>query len=426
MPGPVIEGHAKIEDVCDDCHKPFSKEAQDSLCLDCHKPTRADIDARRGFHGKTRQRQGVQCAHCHTDHVGRDADIVPFDRALFDHNDSDYPLTGRHRQVECSGCHVAGKRWAEAPSTCFACHEKDQPHKGNLGKECDTCHQDIGWRQVKTFDHAKTKFPLRGKHAEVACANCHLGEVYRGAGIACNDCHAIQDVHQKRFGTTCDNCHNEQNWKTSKFDHDKSTKFPLLGAHKKATCAACHGESLTSKLSMVCADCHRTQDVHQAQLGPNCGDCHDAVAWKNNVIFDHGLTSYPLIGLHAVVTCEACHATPAYQDAGTRCQDCHKSDDAHAGRFTAKCETCHSANGWNRVSFDHGKQTKYPLTGAHARTGCYNCHREKNVADASLPTNCYACHRKQDVHRGAFGRGCGECHTTTAFTPAFIRKRTNN
>ena len=422
-PGPLSQAHAKFDDTCDNCHKPFSKEAQDTLCLDCHKAIRADIADHKGFHGRSRQMNGVTCRDCHTEHLGRDANIVPLDQMLFDHRETDFPLTDRHRQADCAGCHAAGRKWAEAPSACFDCHNNQQPHKGRLGVQCESCHVVSGWRDVVAFNHGKTKFPLHGKHTNVPCANCHLGEYYKNIGLGCNDCHAIQDVHRGRFGAMCSDCHNEDGWKKARFDHNTSTRFPLKGAHAKAECADCHGGALTSKISKVCETCHTTQDVHRGQLGKACETCHNDTAWDQDVLFDHGLTDYPLIGLHAVAACEACHETRAYKEAGSRCSDCHTGDDVHAGRFTVRCESCHSPNGWRRVAFDHGKQTKFALTGAHAKTGCYDCHRRKSVTDASLPSSCYACHAKQDVHRGAFGRDCADCHTTSTFKTAFIRQK---
>ena len=43
-PGALIEGHAKLEKDCSNCHATFDKGAQTRLCLDCHKAVRADID----------------------------------------------------------------------------------------------------------------------------------------------------------------------------------------------------------------------------------------------------------------------------------------------------------------------------------------------------------------------------------------------
>jgi Cytochrome c7 and related cytochrome c len=324
--------------------------------------------------------------------------------------------------VACEACHAQGKKFAAAPHECPACHDKDQPHKGQLGTKCEACHNVERWTKVAAFNHDTTKFPLKGAHAKVGCLSCHAGEVYKGVSTACNDCHALQDVHATRFGTACQDCHTVETWKGAKFDHAKSTRFPLLGVHAQAKCGDCHGGNVRQKISMACFDCHKSQDVHKAQLGSQCGECHGTAGWRQDVKFDHGLTSYPLTGLHTAVACESCHASAAFRGAPRACVACHASDDTHAGRFASRCEDCHSANGWQRVAFDHGRDTRFKLTGAHAKTGCYACHTQKNVKSASLPATCYACHKAQDVHHGAFGQDCTRCHTTATFKSAFIRQ----
>jgi hypothetical protein len=422
MPGPVVAAHAKIENQCSACHEPFSKATQDRLCLGCHTAIRQDVAAGTGFHGRDPLARVTACKSCHTDHKARDADIVELDRASFDHTLTDYRLAGAHRFLACADCHQAGKRWAEAPATCFGCHAATEPHKGNLGKQCETCHRETTWHDVVAFDHEKTRFPLHGKHAGVACLSCHLGEIYKELSTACSDCHAIQDVHGGRFGSQCQACHSDTGWTPAKFDHAAHTRFPLTGAHGKAQCRDCHGGDVLARISMACFDCHAAQDVHKVQLGRSCGDCHSDVSWRSHIVFDHDLTRFPLSGLHIAVACEACHATPAFKDAGTACSDCHAKDDVHLGRFAARCESCHTANGWTRVTFNHDTDTRYPLTGKHAATACYDCHVQKNVSDARLPTACASCHAKDDVHHGKFGNDCQRCHDTRNFTTAVIRQ----
>jgi hypothetical protein len=173
---------------------------------------------------------------------------------------------------------------------------------------------------------------------------------------------------------------------------------------------------------MACFDCHAKQDVHKAQLGKDCGSCHGTQGWRDNVRFDHGLTSYPLTGMHAVVACESCHKSSAFKDAPTACYSCHKKDDAHQGRLTAKCESCHSTASWKRISFNHDTDTRFKLTGAHVAVGCHGCHKQQDVVSAKLPTACVDCHRKDDVHNGAFGTDCARCHSTLTFRNARISK----
>lgn len=422
MPGELSEPHAKLEENCSNCHKTLDRQAQSGLCLSCHKTVQADVSAKSGFHGKDPMAQVSECAACHADHQGRNHSLVPLKPVIFNHDNTDYPLAGRHRTATCEGCHIAGKRFSEAPHDCLSCHAAHQPHAGRLGERCASCHVVDGWAKVAAFNHEKTAFPLRGAHVSVACLSCHVSEVYKGVGTACNDCHAIQDVHATRFGPACQDCHGVERWKGAKFDHAKKTRFALLGAHEKATCSACHGADTRAKISMACFDCHQAQDVHKAKLGNHCADCHGETAWRDKVRFDHGLTTYPLLGLHVAVACESCHDSQAFQGAPTNCAACHAGDDPHIGRFTSRCESCHSANGWARVTFDHRQNTHFPLTGAHSKVGCYGCHAQKNVASAALSTTCYACHRSQDVHHGAYGQDCARCHSTATFRTAFIRK----
>ena len=422
MPGQLSHAHEKLVEDCGNCHKVLQKSAQSSLCISCHKDVQGDVDKKAGFHGRNLMVAKSECYMCHAEHKGADNQLIQFEKSVFNHAEANYPLEGGHREVDCASCHKPGKKYREASHVCNDCHGEKQPHKGNLGKECQTCHVVEGWKKVAAYDHDKTKFPLRGAHAKQQCVSCHVGEVYKDLSTACNDCHAIKDIHGRKFGVKCEECHGVETWKNAKFDHAKQTHFVLEGAHAKAQCADCHGSSVTTKTSMECYSCHKEQDVHKGQLGQACGDCHNAVAWANKVKFDHGLTSYPLVGQHAVTACEGCHETKAFKGAPTTCVACHAKDDTHEGRLTQSCANCHSPLGWKRVTFDHGRDGHYALDGAHATVGCYDCHQAKNVSSAKLPTDCYACHKAQDVHHGAFGTDCARCHTTQTFRNATIRQ----
>ena len=105
------------------------------------------------------------------------------------------------------------------------------------------------------------------------------------------------------------------------------------------------------------------------------------------------------------------------------CRTCHK--DPHRGQFDARlkekgCEACHSGTGWRALRFDHARDSKYPLTGRHAKAACGSCHRpeaEGLVRYRPLATACGACHA--DPHAGQFaaagGSDCARCHETEAW-----------
>lgn len=422
MPGPLVEGHAKLEADCANCHVPFEKGAQSRLCLACHKAIAQDLNAKTGMHGRRPDVAGRDCKACHTDHKGRTADIIQFDRQMFNHAFTNFVLKGAHKTAGCDGCHAAGRKFRQAPGRCIDCHKSSDPHQGHLGQACDGCHGEDGWKRVKPFDHTKTRFVLTGAHTRVACAACHVGEKYKDLAATCVSCHRIQDVHAGRHGAKCETCHSTQSWKAVRFDHAKATRFPLRGEHAKLKCEACHtGDPSREKPAMTCVTCHQKSDPHKGQLGNRCEQCHNETGWRQKVKFDHESTRFPLIGLHAAVPCEDCHRTPSFKDAAKACVGCHK-DTHHEGRLGAACATCHNPNGWARWRFNHDKQTTYPLTGAHMGLQCHACHTAKNVAKAMAPTNCFGCHSADDKHQGQFGRACDKCHTTSTFVHSGARR----
>jgi hypothetical protein len=424
MPGPLIKGHEKLEADCANCHKLLSKEAQDQLCLDCHKAVAADKASSRGYHGKSKEVAANACRHCHADHKGRDADIVRIDRQLFDHSATNFALVGRHAGTSCDGCHAAGKPFRAAPKLCKDCHEKESPHRGQTSDKCESCHNEKGWRQIK-FDHETTKFPLTGSHIEVGCKNCHAGERYKDTPKACVECHKEQDAHKGQRGAKCESCHSTKAWSDVSFNHDTDTKFPLRGKHVQKECGDCHkSDPRQVKLSTQCVSCHAKDDAHKGQNGKECQTCHQESdkGWKSGVVFDHGLTKFPLLGKHASAKCEQCHQNADHKQVAKTCVGCHQAGDVHAGRLGADCARCHNPGGWKRWQFNHAKQARFELTGQHATANCHSCHKQKNVTKIALPRDCYGCHKEQDSHAGAFGRDCSKCHTTKTFGTAFIRR----
>lgn len=418
-PGPVIQGHAKYESECGKCHEPFSQAAQTTLCLDCHKEVAADRVQKTRFHGRNPDAVREECKRCHTDHKGRQADIAPLDRETFDHGISEFPLRERHKSVACQACHRPAVAYRKTPSGCYDCHKTVEPHKRQLGEFCESCHSESGWRPTKPFDHTRTRFKLEGAHKSVACATCHAGEVYKDLPTTCVSCHRIQDVHATRYGAKCETCHEQVKWKPAYFDHNK-TKYPLRGAHQKVKCDTCHtGDLYKNKLATTCISCHKKDDHHRGALGARCDRCHGVDAWRTNLGFDHDVTRFPLIGLHASVPCEECHRTTTYKGEPTACEKCHK--DVHKERLGSDCGRCHNPNGWNRWRFDHARQTRYPLTGAHATVRCEACHKVTRPTTLRLPTDCFSCHRSEDAHRGAFGTICERCHVATDWRRVSVR-----
>ncbi len=490
MPGEVIQGHAKLESECSSCHVRFRKGTQTQLCLDCHKPVNKDISTRSGYHGRLPDIATTTCKSCHDEHLGRDADIVHLDPLSFKHGKTDFPLEGAHRSAACSTCHKTGKKYAEAPSRCSSCHGEQDPHRGNLGDDCQNCHTSESWQKFR-FNHDKTDFPLHGAHRDTACNSCHINERYKKTPTTCNSCHALDDVHHGvngtdcadchnerkwresdfdhnrdtdfalkgrhahirceschvdpvkdktpdtacfschrgddahhgRYGKKCQTCHGENTWKKTRFDHARSTDFPLQGKHDQLACSACHrGDLYQEKLAVECISCHKVDDVHHGQEGEQCERCHQASGWGDSIVFDHGVTRFPLIGLHATVPCEECHASSAFKDTPRDCISCHRDDDQHKGTLGTGCHTCHNPNSWAVWVFDHNKQTDFELLGAHRELHCSDCHNRPADDGVSQSKQCNACHKQDDIHQGHFGSDCARCHTTESFRDVQIQR----
>lgn len=388
--------------ACADCHDAdVPRRDTPADCISCHR----EEDSHKGALGE-------DCGECHNERAWLDTQ--------FDHDATDYPLTGAHESASCGGCHIS-ERYENTPQDCVSCHAIDDAHAGNFGSSCADCHGTESWVQ-KGFDHEKESgFALVGAHGKSSCASCHRqppGE--RKLPETCTGCHASDDIHASRFGNDCSRCHSPNVWRRAKFDHDKETDFPISGAHAETACNTCHTERLdgANEIATDCYSCHRQDDVHKASLGTDCAGCHSEKSFSEGVLFDHELTRFPLLGLHAIAACESCHPSQAFSQTKIDCRSCHGSDDIHKGSIGTDCGRCHNPNGWAIWRFDHGAETGFALHGQHDGLQCAACHRSPMSKRAKKQDECIDCHASEDAHRGEFGRSCGDCHNAAAWTPA--------
>ncbi|MCG6871090.1 MAG: cytochrome c3 family protein [Gammaproteobacteria bacterium] len=406
MPGELTRAHAENEADCDACHRSFDRVAERKLCLDCHDMIADDEQLERGFHGRDTQVSNAPCRDCHTEHRGREADILGLDPETFDHRRTGLELQGAHRRLPCRACHEEPGKWRLEAIDCRGCHSARDVHSGELGADCAACHRQDNWR-LPHFDHDTTNFKLLGVHGRVPCARCHTGSAFNERDRGCIGCHAGDDTHHGALGEKCADCHNSDKWKDGQFDHDRDTKWPLKKKHRDLRCSACHRQP-GATLATGCRGCHESQDVHRGRLGPKCGDCHDASGWKA-AGFDHGKTRFPLKGQHQNLACEACHSGDG-ADTPSACIACHKSKDVHAGSLGENCAGCHSSESWDRARFDH-ELTSFPLLGLHALAACESCHVDARFSGTEK--KCGACH--QDEHQGRLGTDCGGCHNPNSW-----------
>jgi len=297
----------------------------------------------------------------------------------------------------------------------------------------------------KSFDHARTSFPLTGKHQKVACESCHpaQGATRKWAGVPtdCHGCHGDRANHKGALGPKCERCHQVGGWKLvnhTRVEH----RFALVGKHD-LQCASCHRGGAHLAPTQVCADCH-TQS-HGGTVAP-CLTCHDLVSWKTVAFAQHTFRPERLPGKHRTATCIGCH--PGFQFAGTtvQCASCHRKDQPH--EQLGACDTCHQSNGvsWKAVTlkhqtaaqpssiyqvgpaFDHVTHAQ-SVTARRLRPQCSACHPALDFTRRPSMQACESCHdgklegpkdpQKQGVF-DALGTQCGRCHKPPAVRPTTL------
>jgi hypothetical protein len=226
------------------------------------------------------------CRDCH--------DESRWQTVKFDHERTDFPLIGHHRQISCPLCHDV-RDFKTASSACADCHL--DVHQGRLGHACDRCHTPQGWQ---VFDaqraHQQTAFPLLGAHSRLDCKTCHRGEIEGEFFILssqCNSCHASDfnnaqsTIHTDLgFSRRCEECHSLFAWKPADFaKHD--SYFPIYsGAHygEWDNCTTCHYQAGNYKEFSCFTNCHKhsqseTNQRHHEVRGyaydsKRCYSCH--------------------------------------------------------------------------------------------------------------------------------------------------------
>ncbi len=438
---PIYSGaHKGNWDDCASCHSNSSDYAVFS-CVVCHLNPEMD-EAHNIVGGYTYENSA--CLACH---LNGDVD------GSFDHNDTNFPLTGGHIGVGCIECHANG--YEGTPTDCAACHttnfqETINPDHEDLGlsTDCASCHTtDPDWMPA-TFANHNDFYELLGAHADIAndCAACHNGD-YTNTPTTCVGCHqddydatSDPDHEAVHFSTNCVGCHSETAWEpAATYDHD-GLFFPIYsGAHsgKWDACMDCHTN--TSNIAeYTCVTCHENPETDDAHMGvdgysydsPVCLACHPS--GSADIVFNHNLTAFPLTGVHLVTDCLDCHAA-GYAGTPTDCAACHQMDfdgainpDHGALSLSTDCASCHTAEpDWMPATFAN-HDDYYVLNGAHAAIAndCAACH----TGDFNnTPTDCYGCHatdfsetNNPDHVAAQLSTDCTGCHDESAWIPSTL------
>lgn len=280
--------------------------------------------------------------------------------------------------------------------------------------------------------HNRTSFPLDGRHRDLACESCHPQGSYRGTPTRCFDCHWTRrqdDRYRLQLGTQCEQCHRPTSWAAVRWDHTL-TGMALSAAHRTLSCQACHQPGNFNTVAATCFACHRqdydaTRAPNHAAVGfpTTCEACHvPSHTSFRQATFAH--VTFPLLGVHALQTCTACHRSTAYAGTPRTCVGCHRTDydrttaPNHAATgFSTDCQACHrpTDGSWQRGSFNH----RFPISSGPHRQSCTTCHQGGGTFQVFT---CVVCHehsraRMDDKHKERTGYrydslACYGCHPT--------------
>jgi hypothetical protein len=146
---PLLGSHIPVS--CDQCHNGNYSNTPNT-CEGCHMPDyNSSVDPDHVTAGLP-----TDCGQCHNE--------GSWDNATFDHNLTDFPLTGMHVNVNCIECHAAG--YTNTPTNCDACHMADytgtvEPNhtQANFSNDCTQCHTTDGWTPSVVRSHERDRLP---------------------------------------------------------------------------------------------------------------------------------------------------------------------------------------------------------------------------------------------------------------------------
>jgi ssDNA-binding Zn-finger/Zn-ribbon topoisomerase 1 len=245
-----------------------------------------------------------------------------------------------------------------------------------------------------SFDHARTRFPLTGAHAQTSCEACHFNGQYKNTLYACPACHngnrtIGKSPNHPPTSLKCAGCHETTLFSDIKvIDHlQASTK-----------CVVCHdgriarGKSATHIPTVApCANCHHTTTSFIAGVNAPAGRLSKAPLPMNFVRrgltgdtqssgrFDHSAATGPCTTCHNGV--DATAKPPSHIVTHAQCDSCHKSTITFAGaRFDhmlarGPCISCHNSRNAK------GKPPTHVITSA----SCDTCHKSFLSFDAGQP-----------------------------------------
>ncbi len=224
-PGDLSAAHASLSGDCAACHTPVAGP-EDAKCVGCHGGDAAVLQRQpTAFHANI-----GNCAQCHIEHQGKDADLRHMDHAKLAR---------------------IGLKLLESSS---------DRSENRLREEL------VHWVRQHPSDGSSTP-----SHPRISATEMTLD---------CRACHATKDRHVGLFGEECASCHATTRWTIAEFQHPSPRSFD---------CAQCHQAPPSHYMmhfSMVSKKVARQEDERVAQCCGvaqvnQCYRCHQTTSWND-------------------------------------------------------------------------------------------------------------------------------------------------
>lgn len=163
MPGELSAAHALLSKDCNSCHT-ATKGIDDAKCISCHSNNTALLERKpTDFHATL-----ANCASCHIEHRGADANLRVMDHEALAKIASTLILSGDDNSFQISNQTLPADHpmvsAKVAQLDCASCHSTKDKHLGLLGQNCASCHSATEWT-IPVFQHPKL--------LSIDCAQCH-------------------------------------------------------------------------------------------------------------------------------------------------------------------------------------------------------------------------------------------------------------
>jgi hypothetical protein len=102
--------------------------------------------------------------------------------------------------------------------------------------------------------HNLVKFPLTGRHQQLACQACHGAPFKQVASAECSTCHQPPGSYAG-MSTICGTCHSPDGFRPARFSHPPVGEHIPGGEHTLG-CTDCHRAGVFSQRTCMGSGCH--------------------------------------------------------------------------------------------------------------------------------------------------------------------------